>query len=85
MNELIRLPACGSRGTKSPVRLEWGQCVSALISELMQMVHVYWQIPIPKRMPMCATSSNQWKLAIVISAGEGSVCRIAAKSLITRS
>ena len=50
-------------------------------NELMQMV--YLRFPVPKRMPMCATSSNHWELAIVIGAGEGSVCGITARSLIT--
>ena len=51
-------------------------------SELMQMV--YLRFPVPKHMLVCARSSYHWELAIVISVGEGSVCGITARSLITR-
>ena len=50
-------------------------------SQLMQTV--YWRFPIPEHMPMCTTSSNGWELPIVISAGDGSVCGITDRSLIT--
>ena len=52
-------------------------------SELMQTV--YSRLPIPKHMLMCAVSSNQWELAIGVGVGEGSICGIMARSLITRS
>ena len=58
----------------------WVSCFH--VSELMQWV--YLRFPVPKRMPMCAMSSNRWELAIMIGAGEGSVFGITARSLITR-
>ena len=44
------------------------------ISKLMQTE--YCRLPILKHMLMCATSSNQWEMAIVIRMGKGSICRI---------
>ena len=52
-------------------------------SKIMQTV--CWWFPIPKRMPMCATSPNQWELAIVIGACKWSVCGFTARSLFTCS
>ena len=51
-------------------------------SKLMQMV--FCPLPIPKRMPMCATSSNWCELAIVIGAGEWSISGITARLFNTR-
>ena len=49
------------------------------------MQTVCWWFPIPKRMLMCATSSNRWELAIVVGAGEWSVWGVTARSLFTCS